>query len=288
MSHSTRGMLYIATSEPYLGEAAQSARSVREHHPDMPITLAAPAGIDPPAVFDGVVSIDDPEHGFGASTLTPTPAHLPYDRTLFLDTDTYVTGSLDPVFELLESHDLAAVQDPTRTGTAGHSHDHDVPETFPQYNTGVLAYRECDAVRDLFARWNDLYRSVEGVKNDLNQPTFRMALYESNVRLATMPPEYNFRIGVYANSVLYACGPVRILHGRSMHWDRPDAAARINATDERRVVIAKPDPELVTNDERTPGEAVSQTVDHVGWEATRNGVEGLVKSIGQIAISKLP
>lgn len=276
-----RGVVYIASREPYLSEAARSAESVRDYHPDIPITLFAPAETDPPTVFDTARQIDDPSHDFGDSTLTP--AHITHERTLFLDSDTYVTGSLDPVFTLLDRAQLAAAQDPTRTGTAGHEHDHHLPDTFPQYNTGVLAYRDTRTVRDLFESWGDLYRALDGVAYGLNQPAFRIALYESSATLATLPPEYNFRIGNVANSVAYACGPVRILHGRSMHWSLPDLADRINATHERRVVIAKPYPKLVTNDDRTVREGALHGVDRAHWAYRKYGPVAFVKTLaGQV------
>lgn len=279
MSRTSRGVLYLASREPYLEEAVQSARSVRNHNPDLPITLYAPPAYDAPAVFDEVRRLEDPDHDFSDSNVTPD--QLPYDRTLFLDSDTYVTGSLEPVFDVLETHDLAAAQDPTRTGTVAHSHDHDVPATFPQYNTGVLALRDAGPVHDLLTRWHALYHDLES-SHGLNQPAFRVALYESDAALATLPPEYNFRIGNVANSVLYACGPVRILHGRSMHWDLPEAAAQINATDERRAVVAKPHPELITDGDRSVGQTAAHMADRARWKFTKDGVSGVARGAAAV------
>lgn len=282
-----RGVLYIASREPYLSEAVASARSIRDHHPDLPITLDAPEEYDAPPVFDAVRPLEDPSHDFSDSNLTSS--EIPYEQTLFLDSDTYVTGSLTPLFDLLDEHDLAASQDPTRTGTAGHSHSHDVPETFPQHNTGVLAYRDCSAVRALFDRWSDLYHALDGdgVEYGLNQPSFRIALYESDVELATLPPEWNFRLGNVANSVLYASGPVRILHGRSMHWDLSEMAARVNETEERRVVIAKPDPEIVTNDDRSATETARYAADRIHWKYRKNGAMSTLLAVGGLARDKV-
>lgn len=283
----TRGVVYVATCEPYLSEARQSARSLRDHHPDLPITLFAPEGIDDEtaAVFDDVRAIDDAAHDFSDSILGD--GEIAYDRTLFLDTDTYVCGSLEPIFEVLDRFDLAAAQDPAREGTASHRHDHDVPETFPQFNTGVIAYRDCAAVRDLFDRWRDLYHSLEGVKHGLNQPAFRVAAYESDLDIGTLPPEYNFRIGNVANSVLYACGLVRIVHGRSMHWSLADAAAAINATDERRAVVAKPHPELITDSDRSASEVAAYAADRAQWAYRKNGAVSMLLTVGSMAKEKV-
>lgn len=281
---SERGVVYIASQEPYLSEAVQSAESVREHHDDLPITLYAPETVDVSDVFDDVRTIEDPSHDFADSNLSSE--HMPFEQNLFLDSDTYVTGSLEPVFALLDQHDLAAAQDPTRTGTVDHPHKHDIPETFPQYNTGVVAYRDCESVRSFFDRWHKLYETVDAA-HGLNQPTFRMALYEVDIELATLPPEWNFRIGNVANNVLYACGPVRILHGRSMHWEIPDAAARVNATTERRAVVAKPHPELITESDRTLGQAASYAADRGHWSLVKNGPVSSAKTIASMFIGKI-
>ena len=284
MTHTTRGVLYIASKEPYLGEAIQSARSVREHNPGLSITLYAPAEYDAPPVIDEFEPLESPNHDFSDSNLSSD--HTPYDRTLFLDSDTYVTGPLDDVFDVLDEHDLAAAHDPTRTGTVDHGHGADVPETFPQYNTGVLAYRDCRNVRALFDRWHELYHSLPAF-HGLNQPSFRVALYESDVDVATLPPEWNFRIGNVANSVLYACGEVRILHGRSMHWELPEAAAAVNATDERRVVVAKPSPELIVDGERSAGENVAYAADRAQWAYRKSGALSILLTVGSMAKDKV-
>ena len=122
MDSTNRGVLYIATREPYLSEATTSARSVRAHNPELPITLCAPADVVVPGVFDEAIQITNPDHGFSDSNLSS--GHMIYDRTLFLDSDTYVTGSLEPVYDLLDRNDLVAAQDPTRTGTVEHGHEH--------------------------------------------------------------------------------------------------------------------------------------------------------------------
>ena len=270
----TRGVCYIATREPYLSEAEHSAESIRAHHPEMPITLYAPADVPHPPIFDSAETIADPSHNFSDSNLTSQ--HVPYDRTLFLDTDTYVAAPLDAVFDMLDRFDIAAAQDPAREGTAPHEHEHDVPATFPQYNTGVVAYRDTAGVRDLFDRWNELYHTVDGVAYGLNQPTFRMAAYESDLDIGTLPAEYNFRIGNVANKVNYACGPVVILHGRSAWWDIEQLAERLNETHERRVVIVKSGSiQVITNDERTTAQSAGYWLDRMHWKYQKAGTRGI-------------
>lgn len=283
----TRGAVYIASREPYLSEASRSASSLREHHPEIPITLFAPDHYDPPAVFDEMQPLERPRHDFSDSNLGSE--HIPYDRTLFLDTDTFVAADISGAFDILDRFDLAAAHDPTRDGTGEHTHEHAVPDSFPQYNTGVIAYRDTAAVRALFERWIDLYHTVDGVNYGLNQPTFRMAAYEADLDIGTLPPEYNFRIGNVANAVAYACGPVRILHGRSLYWDIDDLAARINASHDRRVVIAKPGSfELIENDERSTVQNAAYWADRAHWKFMKDGVGGLASFAANALKARVP
>ncbi|MGD1716608.1 hypothetical protein [Dapis sp. BLCC M172] len=62
-----------------------------------------------------------------------------------------------------------------------------------------------------------------------DQPSFREALYHSNLRVATLIPEYNCRF-VMAG---YVDREVKILHGR--HTNLPAIAKRINSYKKQRI-----------------------------------------------------
>ncbi len=166
------------------------------------------------------------------------PSHITtsaYRHTLFLDSDTYVCSDLDDLFALLEVFDLAAVHAPTR---AMHEVD-GVPDSFPELNSGVILFRRCAAVDALFSKWAGLFaRNLDRLQRDEirwlrpaheqvhvlgDQGAFREALCRSEVRIATLPPEYNCRFTTPG----FVDGPVKILHGRGV--DLSEVAARINA-----------------------------------------------------------
>lgn len=275
----TRGVCYIASREPYLSEAAASARSVRSVRPDMPIVVYAPSTLSVAPVFDEQLAFDDPTHDFADSLLSRE--RMPFERTLFLDSDTHVCASITPVFDRLDRDAVVVAQDPTRTGTCGHTYDADIPESFPQFNTGVIGYRDTDDVSAFFEQRNRLYADLDGVRHGLNQPSFRVAAYQSDIDIGTLPPEFNFRIGNVANAINYACGPVRVLHGRSCWWDPADVAERINATDERRVVVAKPRPvEVLVDGDRTVGQELANTFDRVQWAYQKRGAVSAMLTLG--------
>jgi hypothetical protein len=234
-----RGVIYIATGRVYVDEALISAASLKVHMPGLPITIFSNLAINDPNI-DRTVRI-------GSDSSPPTSAtkftHIgesPYRETLYLDSDTYVCDRLDDLFVLLKFFDLAAAHSPRR---AMHEID-GVPDSFPELNSGVILFRRCAAVQALFSAWADAFaRNLELMQRDEirwlypphkrarilgDQGAFREALYRSEVRLATLPPEYNCRFSAGG----FVDGPVRILHGRGL--DLPSVAAAINSVLTRR------------------------------------------------------
>jgi hypothetical protein len=67
-----------------------------------------------------------------------------------------------------------------------------VPAAFPEFNCDVVLWRRSPAVDDLLREWRDLYlRNAFGHRHD--QGAFRSVVYRSDLRVAVLPPEYNYR-----------------------------------------------------------------------------------------------
>jgi len=210
-----RGILYIATGRRYTAEAAGSARSAKAHMPELPVGL----------LCDDVASAKTTEIDFVAGLPTPTHSLLdkvvglpqsPFERTLFLDTDTLVIEPVHELFQLLDHFDLAAAHAPWRWVRPVDA----CPECFPELNSGVLLFRRTPNLLRFFARWEALYREQLAAprKPPHDQPAFRQALYESDLRFTILPPEYNLRTPFPA----FAGGnaQVKILHGRGPSLDQ--------------------------------------------------------------------
>lgn len=228
------GGLYIASGREHVEEAVESARSLRATMPDLSRTLI---GTHDPGVgvFDDVKLMDDPEYGFG-DTVYYTP-DSPYERTLYLDTDTYIHHPVWEVFELLDRFDLAATHGGygrrrwlgERVGDA--LEPLPVPDAFSEFNSGVVAYRDTDRTRAFFERWEEIYvqhreRELEEGGDVGDQPALMQAVYETSVRVATLQNGYNCRVP-RAN---YLNTPVKIVHG---DVDNPaEIARRLNQREE--------------------------------------------------------
>ena len=181
-----RGVLFIVTGAKYTSAAVEAAQSVADTNPQLGIAL-----------FTDQPVKDGPFHyvaqmGEGSSRRKHEfVARSPFKETLYLDSDTRVTTSLDDLFRLLEKFDMAGAhvrfrESPKRLV----SYSSDIPRAFPQINCGVMLYRKCQQVDDLFADWCRIY-DEGGFKRD--QIPFREALWRSSLRFYVFGPEYNKR-----------------------------------------------------------------------------------------------
>ncbi|MGH7197658.1 MAG: hypothetical protein ACREH5_02825 [Candidatus Omnitrophota bacterium] len=236
---SAQGVVYVATGAAYFEEACRSAESLKQRSPRLPITLFSDQKAKK-GLFDDVVPVSDAH--FGCRDKIAYMRMSPYERTLYLDTDTYVCGDLSDLFSLLEHFDAAAAHAPNRRGYSGQG----APESFPEFQGGVLLFKRSAAVLDLLDRWLKAYEAhsaigAAGVPQRgyehkqlkvYDQPLLRELLYRSTLRVATLPPEYNCRVG----SRGYVCDEVKVLHGR--HYpDLAGLARKINATRGRRLFM---------------------------------------------------
>ncbi|MEO1133723.1 MAG: hypothetical protein AAFX40_13565 [Cyanobacteria bacterium J06639_1] len=237
------GIIYIASGSKYVKEACQSAASVKQHMPDVPITLFADEAMDCPHIEEAIVLDAEQMQAGGKILKVVCMEKSPYDRTLFLDTDTYVCADISDLFHLLDRYDLAATQAPI----AMHGSIAGVPDCFPELNTGLIAYRKSPAVTELLQKWVEFYRRNRAATTHRycpDQPPFREALYGSDVRVAVLHGEYNCRF-IYPVRVQ---GAVKVLHGR--HPDLAAVEAEINQSDRLRVFL--PGLGVLTQRERRP------------------------------------
>lgn len=202
-----RGVIYYAAGPEYVEQALRSAESLQRHN-DLSVTIYTDQSVDSPHV-DSVVTISPGEYPFydRINYFKQTP----YDKTLYLDTDTYVAGDLAPVFEILDRFEVAAAFNESRNTVAAHTKfktvDIDVPDAFPEYQCGVIGYQNTEAVQELFDDWQARYEPYRA-ENVLDQPHFREALYNNQIVVGTLPTEYN----VLINFSGYLHSSAKLLH----------------------------------------------------------------------------
>lgn len=218
------GILYAATGESHLGEAAHSAHSVRQFHPELPTVLFTSAQDDTKhgpwlrETFTEVKLHPDPEFSY-RDKIHPL-CLSPFEKTVFLDADTELIGRIDDVFDLLDSYPLACCRDTTRYNLPAR----DVPAAFSEPNTGVIAFAKSEATERLFRLWLQKYdeglarhrAEVGSAKGYHDQSSFRESLFETKFPLYVLAEEYNLR----AYALWYAGAKVRILHAREPYLSR--------------------------------------------------------------------
>jgi hypothetical protein len=225
------GFCYVADSEGFVDEALVSIASLREHMPDARVTLITHQHLFRPdhSVTDWVELGPSTRNG---PIIKAEAWRAPYQRVLFLDTDTLILDDLSDVFPLLDRFDFACTPEPNARTDLGL--DRGVPLSFPELNNAFFAFRKTPAVRSFFERWLkewDRLHEERGITT--NQPAFRNALWQSEaVRPLTLGNEYN--LIVHANCSV--AGPVKVLHDRSP--DRKALARRVNRHIGPRAIIA--------------------------------------------------
>lgn len=181
----THGFIFAVTGPDYTGLARQAAATVAQHNPNIPIDLYTDQPCDDP-VFAKVhqLSASGPRPRFEALLRSR------FDRTLYLDADLFVIAPLDDVFEVLEHFDIAAIHD-QRGNMGTHTltlHSKPIPAAFPQYNGGVIGLRKSNATHAFLTQWQSEFEASE---SGIDQPILRELLFDSDLRIATLPVQYN-------------------------------------------------------------------------------------------------
>ena len=225
------GIVYSAIGERYLAEALTSARSsLRFNH--VPHRISTDQEVTPAETDPDELSIRTYRPGDDAfAEKIHSMAASPFERSIFLDTDTYVTNYICHVFDLLDKYDMAAAFAPGYRGMK----DPEVPTAFYELNTGVIAWRSGERTASFFADWLDTHAQMTRERpfhplpgSGFEQPAFRRCAWRHELALYVLGPEYNYRPKKPGS----VTAQVRVLHGRRMDFEK--VAAEVNREDGAR------------------------------------------------------
>lgn len=179
------GVIYVAEGPDYYDLAVQSARSLKQHNPDVLVDIFTDQN-DRTNLFDRIMLIPKgPTHKL---------ASLPqsrFSRTLYLDCDTLVLAPFGDLFDLLDRFDLAVAHDVRRASSLiREGWEVETPYAFPQMNAGVMLYSNTASMRAFLRDWQVAYAKA-GRKRD--QVTFRDLLWRSRLQFYVLPEEFNLR-----------------------------------------------------------------------------------------------
>jgi hypothetical protein len=236
----SQGAVYIITQDArYVNLLLTSAASLKRAMPELPITVFSQFPIHS-EYFERVIPVEPTEDGFFDKA--KIFRQMPYDRTLFLDADTYLVEPVPELFSVLDHFDCAATHEEyVNTDWFDRYPRPDIPACYPEFNTGVVAFKRSDKTDRFLQQCEELYQLFLKEKPGApigDQIFFRVAAYFGDVRIATLPREYNckFRGQGYLN------GKVKIIHGHVKFQLTPeqvnDAVSVLNASTKPRVYIA--------------------------------------------------
>lgn len=238
MANKELGAIYISFGEKFVDESETSAKSFKSNNPSIPVTLFTDIEYCS-HVFNKIHKIDKKEFIF--LERIKLLKSFPYDYNIYLDSDTLITGNLKEIFELLYNFDIAVSHAPFRKTL----NIEGVSDAFPEPNCGVIGFKKSEKVYKLFNDWEKNYiRDLnDGLPNPHNldvlnsktllhdQISLRKALYNSDIRIATLTPEYNCR----CDGPVYLNDKVKIIH--SSYSDLKYITYKINKKLGRRVYI---------------------------------------------------
>lgn len=229
-----KGVLYIATGGQYLKEALNSMETLKQET-DLNCALITDKPVDH-ELIDKIIIKQNPKGKENIYFRLSNLEHSPFNRTLFLDSDTYINSDITNIFSILAEYDFAISHAPVRNV----ERVPEIPEWFPEYNGGVLLYKKNNKVQNFFNEWENNYDNLNFNKD---QPSLRKTLFESNdINYFTLLPEYNMRTICPG----YIDEEVKILHGR--YSDLEETAKQFNKVTGRSVYYFRNyNPKVKTN-----------------------------------------
>lgn len=209
----SRGVVFTATGpEKYLILAEQAARSLKKHNPDLAVDLYTDRE-EVPAVFDQVHRV---ENSWLRSRIDVLRSAR-FDRILMLDSDIEILGPITDIFDVLDRFDIALAHDQERNGTLSFTFwKKELPPAFAQFNGGVIALRKSEKVDRFLLDWSAAVRD-HGIGRD--QPALREVLWDSDLRIATLPEEYNLMTFHVMHRWTHFHPAPRVLHAPVFHGE---------------------------------------------------------------------
>jgi hypothetical protein len=238
-----RGVVYACSNEKWMRETVESAISFATLMPDLARELYGPRALldncrFPDGLFTKVVKLDKVqiEHRPRFESFLQTTL----DEVLFLDGDTHLVEPIYDVFDLLRHFDAGLTIAPQLHSRLAfdkgvHKHMPSVSLALAEYNGGFIAAKNNARFKSFVMRWIDYFITCLAHDFSLDQASLRVAVATSDMRIATLPANYNFR----AHVPQVIGGRVKLLHA---HAELKEIAKTINQTENFRNY--QPDPSL--------------------------------------------
>jgi len=225
-----RAVIFFACYRKYYFRMAKHcAKSVKRWMPDVDTVLLTERPDWTSGAFNRIVLIPKPDP---LAVTFPPLLYLPeeYDSGIYVGARVMFLAPVYDAFELVED----VRTDIALPFTRGKAHDTRVPspgipEAFPHFRSGFVAFQHHDRMRKFFALWKDEYEKerteyghIRGQKEHPDQWSLRKALHRSDLSIVTL--RINF-LATLGQEVIR--GGVRtVAFGKG--WDLDKLAAEAN------------------------------------------------------------
>jgi Glycosyl transferase family 8 len=224
--------VYVASGNTYLDECAISVGTLAKRSPSLPFAIFT----DEPQSWVGRSWTEEnvmilPREAISGKAWTACTGlkieaieRSPFDKTLFLDTDTAVLGNVEPMFDLLDRFDVAAGECTHWFGqcTPEILRTSQAPLSFPEFNTGVLLINSASPrTKQFITTWKEKFQQnlLRTTTCSSDQQAFREAAWVSDISILTLRQNFNY-LGVQGTHM-----PVVIAHKiLNKHWATPRAS----------------------------------------------------------------
>src|SRR5690606_25948890 len=148
-----------------------------------------------------------------------------FEKTIFIDTDTYFCDNCDELFNILEYFDFLICHDYMEVTYA--LVNNTPLEGYRSYNSGVIAFKKSFVSQSFIEDWKKRFTSNSYIGD---QPAFMESMLYSNAKIYSLQTNYNFRFNQF---LTVPNGKVKILHGR--HKNMAEIGKIINSRMDHRV-----------------------------------------------------
>lgn len=214
------GIFYVAAGQKYIDEACKSARSLKNINHTLKISIACNQKLEEKDLFDRIIVVDETVTCRNEGLLFKTKYLYdlsPYEKTLFVDTDTFFIGDIESGFSILDYFDVSMTLDPPDSYFPKLSSGEKID--CKPVNTGVIFYRKNEVNERLFQKWLEIYSeklSQNPRLRESDQTSCTEALMHSSSRFYPLSAEWNTRF-CFINTLKE---PVKILHAYSRNMEK--------------------------------------------------------------------
>jgi hypothetical protein len=214
------GVFYVAAGQKYVDEACNSATSLKKINSSIKIAIACNQKPEKLDLFDQIILVNETVNSRNEGLLFKTKylyALSPYQKTMFIDTDTFFIGDIESGFAILDYFDISMTLDPPDTYYPTSSSGEKI--NCKPVNTGVIFFKKNEANNFLFEEWLRIY-STKLAQNphirESDQTSCTEALMHSSSRFYPLSTEWNTRF-CFINTLQE---PVKILHAYSSNIEK--------------------------------------------------------------------